>query len=87
MPKEREKKKCFTSDLKKWINILNTDYELISIPQLQAALRGFESEWLALDLVLSSCTAIDVFPLQAAVFSAASSFWSVTLSRLSVLFR
>ncbi|XP_042865646.1 uncharacterized protein LOC122249110 [Penaeus japonicus] len=52
------------------------------IKETVAALRDFETEWLALDLVLSSCTAMEVFPLQAAVFSAASCFWSATLSRL-----
>ncbi|XP_047493549.1 dynein heavy chain, cytoplasmic-like [Penaeus chinensis] len=60
----------------KWKNIHTIIKETV------AALRDFEGEWLALDLVLSSCTAMDVFPLQAAVFSAASSFWSATLSRL-----
>ncbi|XP_053633338.1 dynein axonemal heavy chain 6-like [Cherax quadricarinatus] len=52
------------------------------IRQTLVALRDFEEEWVALEPVLSSCSAHEIFPLHASVFASVSTFWRLTMTRV-----
>ncbi|XP_068222067.1 dynein axonemal heavy chain 6-like [Palaemon carinicauda] len=47
------------------------------------AMKEFEEEWMALDPVLSTVTAHEVFPLQATTFAASTAFWTKVMTRVT----
>ncbi|XP_066941288.1 dynein axonemal heavy chain 6-like [Macrobrachium rosenbergii] len=47
------------------------------------AMKEFEEEWKALDPVLSTVTAHEVFPLQATMFAASTAFWTKVMTRVA----